>query len=265
MGTDRQQPRLARVAAATRRIDASPGLVEAARAARAAILPGDARYGDELSTAEQRPSQVLARRLAATGQEEPRASRELGLGMLQVWQALSESVGRGAGTEDVAVMFTDLAGFSTWALEAGDELALELLRAVAAAVEPAVLAHGGRVVKRLGDGHMAVFPDAPRALEAAFAAQRGLADVAVAGHTPQMRVGIHVGRPRRIGSDYLGVDVNIAARVMDAARPGTVLVSAPALAGLEADTLQVKRIRRFRAKGAPRDLDVFAVTRTAGA
>lgn len=267
MGTEPRQDeppgaptrRARRVAAATRRLDANPALVEAARTARAAILPGDARYGDELSTAEQRPSQVLARRLAETGEREPRASRELGLGLLQVWQAFSESLGRGAGTEELAIMFTDLVGFSSWALEAGDELALELLREVAAAVEPAVLAHGGRIVKRLGDGHMAVFLDARRAVDAAFDAQRRLADIRVGGHAPQLRVGVHVGRPRRLGSDYLGVDVNVAARLMQAARPGTVLASDAALAQLDTTALEVKRLRRFRAKGAPRDLDVCAV------
>lgn len=255
---DRPKP-MTRLAAATRRVDANPTLVEAARTARAAILPGDARFGDELSTAEQRPSQVLARRLAEVGAREPRASRELGLGMLQMWQAFSESVGRGAGTEELAVMFTDVVGFSSWALEAGDELALELLREVAAAVEPAVLAHGGRIVKRLGDGHMAVFLDAARAVDAAFEAQRALAGVSVAGHTPLLRVGVHVGRPRRLGSDYLGVDVNVAARLMQGARPGTVLVSDAALAQLDTAALEVKPLRRFRAKGAPRDLDVSVV------
>ena len=40
-----------------------------------------------------------------------------------------------------------------------------------------------------------------------------------------MRVGIHTGRPQRIGSDWLGVDVNIAVRVMECADKGDVLIS----------------------------------------
>jgi adenylate cyclase len=251
--------RLARVAAATRRIDTSPGLIEAARTARETILPGDPRHGDELSTAEGRPSQVLARRLAETGHRTPRASRELGLGALQVWQAISESIGRGAGTEHLAIMFTDLVGFSSWALKAGDDLALELLRDVAAVVEPEIRSHGGRVVKRLGDGTMAVFTEAQSALNAGLAAQRSLAGVEVAGHRARMRVGVHYGRPRKLGEDYLGVDVNIAARVTDAAKAGEVLLSGPALAAVDLSALSAKRRRGFRAKGAPRDLDVYAV------
>jgi adenylate cyclase len=51
--------------------------------------------------------------------------------------------------------------------------------------------------------------------------------VDVDGYTPRMRVGIHTGRPQRIGSDWLGVDVNIAARVMERATRGELVVSAP--------------------------------------
>jgi adenylate cyclase len=46
--------------------------------------------------------------------------QELGFGGLQVWQSLSGAAGRGRGNEEIAVMFTDLAGFSSWALQAGD-------------------------------------------------------------------------------------------------------------------------------------------------
>ena len=91
--------------------------------------------------------------------ERPSALRELGMGALQVWQGLSEAQGRGHGDREVAILFTDLVDFSDWVLEAGDERAVELVREVAKAVEGAVRARGGRVVKRLGDGVMAVFDD----------------------------------------------------------------------------------------------------------
>src|SRR5438046_8059479 len=93
-----------------------------------ARLPGDDELGDPLSTAGDEPSLVLARRLSQLGAERPSVTREIGLGALQVWQALSEAQGRGRGTRDVAIVFTDLVEFSSWALEAGDDSALELLR-----------------------------------------------------------------------------------------------------------------------------------------
>jgi adenylate cyclase len=85
--------------------------------------------------------------------------------------------------------------------------------------------------------------------------------IEVAGHTPEMRAGVHWGRPRKLGGDYLGVDVNVAARVADAAKAGQVLVSDPVLQRIEQDGLKVSRAKRLRAQGAPRDLYVTRVSR----
>jgi adenylate cyclase len=251
--------RFRRLAEALQRTDTRPGLVRATQAGRE-LLPGDPRFGDELSTAGGRPSQILARHLTEMGATRTSATRELGLTALQLWQAVSESAGRGHGTEEVAILFTDLVEFSSWALEVGDEVALELLRQVASAAEPAIRDHGGRIVKRLGDGHMAVFLDAQAAVAAALDIQERLSRISVDGHTPSLRAGVHCGTPRKLGADYLGVDVNVAARVADAADGGEVLVSGTAMAALDTSSLEAKRKRRFRAKGAPRELEVFAVS-----
>ena len=229
-----------------------------ARAARD-LLPGDSGHGDALSTARGAPTDIAARRLAEA-RERPSAARELGLGLMQVYQALSEAQGRGRGELELAILFTDLVGFSDWALEAGDAAALDLLRQVGDTVEREISDHDGEVVKRLGDGHMAAFADPAAAVETACAARAGLDGVEVAGYRPALRAGVHLGRPRKLGGDYLGVDVNIAARLADAAEGGQVLVSEPARTELGADGFEFKKQRRFRAKGAPKDLDVYAVT-----
>jgi adenylate cyclase len=65
-----------------------------------------------------------------------------------------------------------------------------------------------------------------------------------------------VGRPRKLGGDYFGVDVNIAARVAAAAGPGEVLVSDAARDRLEGE-VDLRRRWRFSAKGAPKDLRVY--------
>ncbi len=88
----------------------------------------------------------------------------------------------------------------------------------------------------------------------------------VDGYTPRMRVGIHTGRPQRIGSDWLGIDVNIAARVMDRATRGELVVSAATLDGIADEDfellgVEVKRLRKqvFAAKqdGVPADLVMY--------
>jgi adenylate cyclase len=242
-----------------RRTDAKPQLVEAARFIRQ-LLPGDDRYGDPLSTTGTKVPQRIGRVVSEVHPERPSAVRELGLGALQAWQALSEAQGRGRGTVDVAILFTDIVGFSSWALDAGDEAALELLRQVAAAEDTAISGNGGSLVKRLGDGAMAVFRAAEQAVQAALQAQLDLGGIEVNGHTPELRAGVHLGRPRRVGGDYLGVDVNIAARVGEAARGGEVLVSESAREVLDPDAFKFGRKRRLSATGAPRDLAVCRVS-----
>src|SRR5262249_34830182 len=162
---------------------------------------GDERWGDPLSLAGDQPAQLLGQRLATLRTRRPSAARELGFGALQLWQALSEAQGRGHGERELAILFTDLAGFSAGALEAGDERTLELRRALALAVEPPVAARDGVVVKRLGDGHMAVFARAEDAVAAASEASERVARIALDGDggRAQLRAGIHLGTPRRLG------------------------------------------------------------------
>jgi adenylate cyclase len=259
MAEERRAPEKAKAALArVARTDTNPRVLKIARWVRER-LPGDSELGDALSVAGDEPSLVLARRLSEIGNERPSAARELGLGALQVWQAVSEAQGRGRGERDLAILFTDLVEFSAWALEVGDDSALELLRGVGACEDAAVTAHDGRVVKRLGDGMMAIFSDAENAVRAACEAREKVATVRADGYVPQLRAGVHLGRPRKIGGDYLGVDVNVAARVASAAKPGEVLVSSAACENLDESSFTLKRKRRFKAKGAPRELDVFAV------
>lgn len=233
-------------------------------------LPGDPAFGDPLSVSGPGGARAVARAADKLVGDTPSAAREIGFGALQVWQAALERVGRGKGSQEITVMFTDLVAFSRWSLSAGDEATLELLRKVAKAIEPPIAERGGQVVKRMGDGVMAVFPSADRAMRAAVTARRNLADVQVRGYTPQMRIGLHTGSPREIGGDWLGVDVTIAARVMEAGGNGNTMLSEATLQGLRPETLAelglaVKPYRRsfFAAplNGVPDDLRIFRLSK----
>jgi adenylate cyclase len=241
-------------------LDTQPGLLAFVRRIRRR-LPGDARFGDTLSTTGVGPAQVLARGVAAVQPERESLVKELGLTSLQLWQSLSERAGRGRGERELALLFTDLVDFSTWALKAGDAAALELLREVGDALEATVLQHNGRIVKRLGDGVMATFVSAQDAVDAALDAQEAVGVLEIAGYRPRMRAGVHWGRPRRLGGDYLGVDVNIAARVADCAKAEQVVVSDALLERIDADAIRTSRPKRLRAKGAPRELRTIVISR----
>ena len=117
----------------------------------------------------------------------------------------------------------------------------------------------GSVVSTLGDGIMAVFADPTDGVSAAIEAQRRLREVEVLGHRPRMRAGLHCGRPRRLGGDYLGLDVNIAARVAEAAGSDEVLVSDCVLERLDAERFETGRGKRLKAPGAPPEMRVHRV------
>ncbi|HUA47877.1 MAG TPA: adenylate/guanylate cyclase domain-containing protein [Solirubrobacteraceae bacterium] len=257
---DDRADRIARLRAAMTRLDSEPGLLSVARRIRRR-LPGDEKFGDPLSTAGRAPVEVIARNVSALQPGRESVAKELGLTALQLWQSVSEATGRGRGDLEMALLFTDLVGFSSWALHAGDAAVLKLLREVGTAVEVAILRHDGRIVKRLGDGLMATFLSAEEAVEAALEAQAAVRDIQVDGYVPRMRAGVHWGRPRKLGGDYLGVDVNVAARVTSAAKAGQVLVSDALLARLDQDTVRTGRAKRLRADGAPSDLRVVQVSR----
>jgi adenylate cyclase len=252
--------RASRLRRTAEKLDTNSALLQAARRARRR-LPGDELFGDPLSTAGQTPVEVVARGVSALGPERASVVQELGLAGLQIWQSLSESTGRGRGDTELAILFTDLVGFSSWALQAGDSATVALLREVGAAEERAVLAHQGRVVKRLGDGLMATFLTAQAALDAALEAGEAIREIDIDGYQPRMRAGVHWGRPRKLGGDYMGIDVNIAARVGDAAKADQVMVSETALERVEQDGLKVGRRKRLKAPGAPRELHVATVSR----
>jgi adenylate cyclase len=258
---DEHADRISRLREAMARLDAEPSLLSVARRIRRR-LPGDERFGDPLSISGRAPAEVIARSMSAFQPGRESMAKELGLSALQVWQSVSEASGRGRGDLEMALLFTDLVGFSSWALRAGDAAVLELLRDVGTAVEAVIVRHEGRIVKRLGDGLMATFLSAEAAVEAALDAQDALGEIRVDGYSPRMRAGIHWGRPRKLGGDYLGVDVNVAARVTDAAKAGQVLVSDALLTRIDREVIQTGRAKRLRANGAPADLRVAQVSRS---
>jgi class 3 adenylate cyclase len=263
--TQRPPASIRDVAGWLRSTNQSPAMIAFVRRARR-LLPGDPEFGDPLSTAGQGGPRAAARATGRLLGERGGASREVGLGALQVWQALTEAVSRRPANEEVTIVFTDLVGFSTWSLQAGDDATLKLLRRVARAIEPPLLDAGGHIVKRMGDGAMAVFSDPLVAVGAVLEAKRALKSVNVDGYKPRMRVGIHTGRPQRLAADWLGVDVNVAARVMERATRGGVMVSGATLDRLEPNDLvtlgvAAKRVHWsvFASKpaGLPADLAIY--------
>ncbi|MDD5647161.1 MAG: adenylate/guanylate cyclase domain-containing protein [Candidatus Bipolaricaulis sp.] len=134
-----------------------------------------------------------------------------------------------AGSERrlAAIMFTDIAGYSTLANQ-DEKLALELLEEHRAVIRPLVAHCEGVEVKTLGDGFLVEFPSALQAVACAIEVQRALR-TRNATQAPEravhVRIGIHLGDVEHREGDVLGDGVNIASRIQPLAEPGGICLS----------------------------------------
>jgi adenylate cyclase len=126
-----------------------------------------------------------------------------------------------------AIAFTDLVGFTEYTAERGDERALAVLDVQARLVD-AAMPRDARVVKELGDGLMLWFADPVEALTTCFELRDRFDDDAFDEAPLGVRMGLHWGTPTPRGTDFVGHDVNIAARIVELAGAGELLVSEPA-------------------------------------
>ena len=137
------------------------------------------------------------------------------------------SIGRGQAPEGVVTMlFTDIEGSTRLARAAGSvwpQLLAEHHVLVLDAVERA----GGHLDGSEGDALFAYFVDPGAAVEAASAAQQALRSQAWPEPVGELRVrmGIHAGLVGRAATGYSGLEVHLAARVMDAGHGGQIVVS----------------------------------------
>ena len=133
------------------------------------------------------------------------------------------------------ILFTDVEGSTALTQRLGDAKAREMLREHERVVRDCLKAHGGSEVKTMGDGFMASFGSAARALECAVAIQRAFAEraseVGAHGHAPlRVRIGLNAGEPIAEEDpdgrgDLFGTAVIAAARIASQAQGGEILVS----------------------------------------
>jgi predicted ATPase/class 3 adenylate cyclase len=138
----------------------------------------------------------------------------------------------------VTFLFTDIEGSTRLERAVGSGAWAELVQRHDALLRRAIEDHGGVIVKTEGDAFFAAFADPLAALAGAAAGQRALAGEAWPPEAPiQVRMGLHLGAGRlRQGlaagapEDYVGIDVNYAARIA-AAGNGRQIVVSQTLAG----------------------------------
>jgi len=125
----------------------------------------------------------------------------------------------------VTFLFTDIEGSTRLVQELGERFRA-VLEVHHALLRRAIVANEGIEVSTEGDAFFAVFPSAIQAVRATVDAQR---ELAAADWPDQLeilvRMGLHTGEAELGGDNYLGVDVNRAARIAAAGHGGQVLLS----------------------------------------
>jgi class 3 adenylate cyclase len=130
----------------------------------------------------------------------------------------------------VTIVFTDVVASTELALRVGDYRYADAMAGLAERLEAVVAEHGGHPLQRLGDGLLVVFGSARRALRASRAMQEEFARTAdefeeFGVDTMRLRVAAHTGEVLQRDTDLAGVHINIAARVLDHAGPGEIVVT----------------------------------------
>jgi predicted ATPase/class 3 adenylate cyclase/DNA-binding CsgD family transcriptional regulator len=125
----------------------------------------------------------------------------------------------------VTLLFTDIEG-STLLLQQLGERYASVLNGYRDLLRTAFSEYHGHEVDTQGDGFFVVFVRAREAIQATVAAQRALTTHSwPEGVAVRVRVGLHTGEPSLVGEGYVGLDVHYAARIMQAAHGGQVLLS----------------------------------------
>ncbi len=164
---------------------------------------------------------------------------------------------------DTVVKFADLSSSTELYNLLGDEAAqakiaqvIELLRAI-------VIQHRGRVVKTIGDEVLVIYTRAEDALRAAIDMHRAL-NLSPHDSAPQrsfyysLRIGMHAGPVIFEANDVFGQAVNIAAHIVNLAKPHQILVTRPIVERVPAALrAQARLVDRLFLRGNKRPADVF--------
>jgi len=196
-------------------------------------------------------------------------------------RVLEGNIVRGRATPITAVVwYSDLVGFTRITDSIDPTALLELLNDYAEAQVESIEDNGGHVLKFIGDGMLAIFPDddttcaCMRALDAAADQRRRIAalngrraaarlpvtDTHLALHVGELLYG-NVGSPRRLDFTVLGPAVNEAARIeaLCGSLEQSVIVSTAFAEASGASRARLVSLGRYAMKGVARPQELFTL------
>jgi class 3 adenylate cyclase len=152
------------------------------------------------------------------------------------------------------VLFTDIVTSTERSAQVGDRRWKDLLDRHDILIRRDLERHRGRLVKNTGDGILATFDGPARAIRCAQAISTGVKSLGI-----EIRAGLHTGEVELRGDDVTGMGVNIAARVMDTAGPGEVIVSSTVKDLVAGSGLRFEDRSTHDLRGVPGEWRLFAV------
>jgi len=161
----------------------------------------------------------------------------------------------------LTILFADVSGSTALYETLGDRRALKTVESVLEALRAAIGAHGGRVIKTLGDEIMAVFDTPGSGAQSAIEMQERVAAMKPAGGIRLgVRIGMHAGEVLEEDGDVFGDAVNTAARMAGVAKSGQILTTASTLEGRPADFQgPVRDLEHVSVKGKQSEIRVFEI------
>jgi class 3 adenylate cyclase len=155
----------------------------------------------------------------------------------------------------VTLLMTDIVGSTAHLERVGDKAWSALLLAHNAAIREQIDHHRGRELDTTGDGFLAMFDSASRAVRCGLKIARATRDLGL-----DLRVGCHTGEISLVAGRARGVAVHAAARVMALAEAGAIYLSETTRALLTAPDIGLETVGSFELKGLTGAREVFRVT-----
>jgi adenylate cyclase len=132
-----------------------------------------------------------------------------------------------SATRSLAILFADVTGSTKLYETLGDVEALETIGRCLDIIRLVCEDHGGRIIKTIGDGSMAVFPLPANAAYASIVMHTEISKQRTSHGVPlSIHTGFHYGPILGGDADVFGDAVNVAARLSSLAKAGQTLVSA---------------------------------------
>ena len=157
------------------------------------------------------------------------------------------------------VLFTDIVGSTTHALELGDARWRYLLNDHHELVRKQLNIFKGNEIDTAGDGFFATFDGPARAIRCACAIRDAVRPLGI-----EIRAGLHTGECELMGDNVGGIAVHTGARVMSKAANNAVWVSSTVRDLVAGSGIQFESKGKFPLKGIPGEWELFEVTNTTG-